>query len=800
MVFRGQYLTFQELEHLKNNIKSIMITNTFCSATLNEKVAHFFISDGQKPPPGQMAVIFQIIIDDLYYDYIPLNLHNIRPFAYIASQSQIKDEKEVLFAFGSAFQIKEVISPNEEKRWWTVILSLESFYAARCSPDMREIFRFRPSFTPLIEEFAKFCHYVTENREMLLSAEWYGFTRPHIESLLKSGYNAMTESFLHNEKYAKGIDAMQRLLMLQTRLSSSTDISLVSTYCKLVVIYEKNNQYNESIHTFKDKVLPLLMSRDPDGKDYMNAASKECLPNGISFQDVCTSLSNAYESIGTSSMALLWRKLRKHMKPLAGTLADQQRRSLVSYRIETSEQMTDNDKLELYEKYLHNTLNSYKSSDHPMKNSIDKDDAEIFTDLVWSICGLKGCLRLYCYDIPVLEYASNSADIVSLSIHNTTTLIIGNIPSPIIQQTIMPSAPLPFHSYYHRFFADDIVHTSNAFEYATRLIHFSNDILIKLDFQSKIEPNLGSDPLIHQHVLFLRYFIHIQCDDTKEFLMDKQQSNHLEALNRRILTDFHLLNHETFVPSLAGLAFVGSSINDTATENENGSPVENVASLLFKLQWHIGLIVAYFYACNTEEKNDIQIKLLNIERRLLRFWICNIEKKIIQTSNIYDKILKNRFTDQLEIGSYLNHRPSTHDFQFKAKDTIQCSGLPSIFKDILKILYELQEDDRLLHNLFDKWKQKESVDHDSSLQFEEETRKNLSTIVSLQSLIKYLIDYRIKVINTDQNDEFDRFITWYHACPPLEHMYNTIQTTEIMYHKARDYVEKTFLSYKQQIN
>ncbi|CAF1069379.1 unnamed protein product [Didymodactylos carnosus] len=109
-LYRGQLLTCNELEKVKQNINNYVSMNTFLSTTMDEIVARRYSGEGLQKPLLE-SVVFVLDID---IDIIQL------PIADIQEHSYFKDESEILLPVGIQFQIKSV---DKMENIWYINLS-----------------------------------------------------------------------------------------------------------------------------------------------------------------------------------------------------------------------------------------------------------------------------------------------------------------------------------------------------------------------------------------------------------------------------------------------------------------------------------------------------------------------------------------------------------------------------------------------------------------------------------------------------------------------------------------------------
>ncbi|UJR12191.1 hypothetical protein I4U23_016368 [Adineta vaga] len=103
-VYRGQYLSIEQLNHLRSVWKSnnpIVTLTTFGSTSLDPDVAINFASESD----GLISCLFEIIISDNYNYMEHVFLRHEQVFANISSLSDMPEEREVLFSLVTHFHI-----------------------------------------------------------------------------------------------------------------------------------------------------------------------------------------------------------------------------------------------------------------------------------------------------------------------------------------------------------------------------------------------------------------------------------------------------------------------------------------------------------------------------------------------------------------------------------------------------------------------------------------------------------------------------------------------------------------------
>lgn len=113
-VYRGQIISKDELDFIKNHSGSYIMFKTFLSTSAKRDVAEVFAGNGEQQPLRE-SVIFEIQIRSKY---------SANPVTAIGTLSAIPNEEETLFSMGNAFRIDSCISADNSKVW-TVQLTME---------------------------------------------------------------------------------------------------------------------------------------------------------------------------------------------------------------------------------------------------------------------------------------------------------------------------------------------------------------------------------------------------------------------------------------------------------------------------------------------------------------------------------------------------------------------------------------------------------------------------------------------------------------------------------------------------
>jgi tetratricopeptide (TPR) repeat protein len=117
-LYRGQVMSKEEVEILKNSVGNLISINSFLSTTVDRYVALGFLRDDTN---DLEQVLFEITADPRV---------TTKPFADITPFSYFKGEKEVLIMVGSVFRIANVT--NDGSGVWTIRMTL-------CSDDDHDL-------------------------------------------------------------------------------------------------------------------------------------------------------------------------------------------------------------------------------------------------------------------------------------------------------------------------------------------------------------------------------------------------------------------------------------------------------------------------------------------------------------------------------------------------------------------------------------------------------------------------------------------------------------------------------------
>lgn len=267
-VYRGQFMSNEELNILKNSIGQFISTNSFLSTSIDIQEALSFLDHSDNSQRVLMII-----------DANP-EIKGIKPFANIAVHSYFPDEQEILFMLGSIFQINNIYFSNKD-RAWIIHMNLCSDYNHKLKP----IFEYMKneygngetgllSFGRVLRQMGKFD-----------DAEKY-YQRFLNQRLYDRESEAQCYHLLGNIAFDKGnydfsLEYHLKSLEIKKEQFESNDASLAYNYNSIGIVYWKKGNKERALESY-DKALKIWI--ESYGEDDLRVAM--CLNNiGIIYDD-----------------------------------------------------------------------------------------------------------------------------------------------------------------------------------------------------------------------------------------------------------------------------------------------------------------------------------------------------------------------------------------------------------------------------------------------------------------------------------------------------------------------------------
>ena len=256
-VYRGQYISKDELEELKRSKGQLISTNSFLSTTFDHQLALSFIPEHI----DLERVLFQI-------DANP-QLDGIKPFAKVDSFSCFPRETEVLFMLGSIFRLDN-IDCNQD-RVWTVRLTLCSAH----DHDFKLLYDyFKNSYCRDEPDLVSFAN-VLRDMEKIDEAEkyyWRQLTQlpsNDYRNIAVCFYSLGTVAFERGE-YQSSLKLFQKSLEIEMQILMSDDSALASTYNCIGNVYCELGDYEDALKSYNKAV---RIFRGVSGEDHFQIAN-----------------------------------------------------------------------------------------------------------------------------------------------------------------------------------------------------------------------------------------------------------------------------------------------------------------------------------------------------------------------------------------------------------------------------------------------------------------------------------------------------------------------------------------------
>ncbi|UJR07872.1 hypothetical protein I4U23_012154 [Adineta vaga] len=246
-VYRGQFISKDEVNRLKSGIGQLISMNSFLSTSTNRKKALEFATS--RPPPND--TLTSILLE------IKVNLKaKSKPYADIRHLSAFSEEEEILFMLACVFRIDNLYY-DEQKKLWMANFTL----CSEDDPDMKK-------FTASLNNQSK-----GQNQSIAIGYHFidmlkYDEAQKHFEKILKQNlaktdielaycYHGLAKA---NEKQAKfnlSVDNINQALNYLLK-SSSADVHKLLSQCynDLGLVYCTQEKYSNAFECF-DKALQL---------------------------------------------------------------------------------------------------------------------------------------------------------------------------------------------------------------------------------------------------------------------------------------------------------------------------------------------------------------------------------------------------------------------------------------------------------------------------------------------------------------------------------------------------------------
>jgi len=288
-VYRGQIISIEELELMKNNIGEFLSMNSFLSTSRNRLTAINFARISRKRD-NMRSILFEIEINPRL---------RTKAFADANQTSYFNDEDEVLIMLGALFCIEKVFEDKED-RIWIVRVSL----ASEDDYHLKEIFshmKGKIGDDTNLDSLGKLLLRMDENerarncyRRMLeetqlavgdaqLGLGWaslrcnaYDESLKHFEESLQirqrilgenhasvgESYSFLGEVYRQKNNYEKALVQLTKAMTIQENTLPDDSLDLAATYDTIATIYTTTGKYDLAL-TYYNKVLKIRQAKLP---------------------------------------------------------------------------------------------------------------------------------------------------------------------------------------------------------------------------------------------------------------------------------------------------------------------------------------------------------------------------------------------------------------------------------------------------------------------------------------------------------------------------------------------------------
>ena len=294
-VFRGQLISSDELEKLRQDVGKLLSMNSFFSASMIREQALMFLNKHLVPQNIQ-RVLFEIDAD-------PQTDGIAKPFANISSHSRYPAEQEVLFTLGSVFRL---VGLDKEGDIWILRLrhlgdkdhDLKALYEhMRVKDNISSWLRLgRVLFNSGKLDKAEQCYYKAleelPNNHPDISECYHGLGRilegrgtydasmrwhrkalqfreqtlPRTDPKIGESYNSIGAIYWHTGQVEKALDSYTKALTIFKKADSSEQVAYC--YNNMAIVYEEEEKYDEALHYY-EKSFSILEKLLPNGHRYL---------------------------------------------------------------------------------------------------------------------------------------------------------------------------------------------------------------------------------------------------------------------------------------------------------------------------------------------------------------------------------------------------------------------------------------------------------------------------------------------------------------------------------------------------
>ena len=246
-VYRGQIMSMEELNNLRQSKGDFISINTFFSTSIHRTTAMRFLHRTEILS-DQCRVLFEI-------DANP-RLSSSKPFADLSRFSQYVDEKEILFMIGCVFRLRDVHQSDHNQSTWIVHMEL-------CDDDehdMRQLFEHMKkdygggndqvntlAFGRVLHQMGKYELAEKFYRRLLHEV-------PLRDPTLSDLYYSLGVVLMDIGDYDSSLQWLNKSLEIVQQTNPSDYVNISSRYCCIGLLYSRKHDHQRALEQYKQGI------------------------------------------------------------------------------------------------------------------------------------------------------------------------------------------------------------------------------------------------------------------------------------------------------------------------------------------------------------------------------------------------------------------------------------------------------------------------------------------------------------------------------------------------------------------
>ena len=233
IVYRGQNMSVDQIEKLKQNVGGFLSFNNFLSTSLQRHVATSFLCG------SDLGVLFEMKIDATIEKYPFANIE------HLSFQQGKLGEREILFSTGTVFRIVEIVKSNDFYHVHLILSNDTDEQLSRYTKRTREKTHSTHSFLSLLKLMHELSQYNTIERFLKILDEEKSFLRN--STLLGSIHHAFGLIYLSRGETKQALDSFRKSLSLYLTILPADHPKLSPTYSNIGSVHLARSDYDTAL-------------------------------------------------------------------------------------------------------------------------------------------------------------------------------------------------------------------------------------------------------------------------------------------------------------------------------------------------------------------------------------------------------------------------------------------------------------------------------------------------------------------------------------------------------------------------